>query len=90
LCSIDFGSCATTGPVIAPFCGPLLLPLTAGLVALGPNIPVGPGPCNASTTFFLPLPSNPAFAGMQLASQCVSLCAPSDTAMSNCLSWILQ
>jgi hypothetical protein len=95
LCGVDFGTCATTGPVLAPFCGPLLLPLTPALAILGPNIPVG-GPCNASTTFFLPLPSNPIFAGTPLCSQCVALCGASGTStgggtmMSNCLSWVLQ
>ena len=43
----------------------------------------------------LPLPGNPAFAGMPLCSQCIALCGTSGTVgggtmMSNCLSWILQ
>ena len=95
LCAVDFGACNTVGPIIPPFCGPVLVPLTAALTLLGPNIPVGPGPCGASTTFFLPLPANPAFAGTPLCSQCVSLCGASGTLgggtqMSNCLSWVLQ
>jgi hypothetical protein len=95
LCAVDLGSCATTGPVLAPFCGPVLLPLTPVLAILGPNVPVG-GPCNASTTFFLPLPSNPLLAGTPLASQCFALCGATGTSpgggtmVSNCLSWVLQ
>ena len=90
VCAVDFGSCAGTGPIIPGFCGPALLPLTPGLLLLPPQVPVGPGPCQASTTWFLPLPSNPSFVGTPLASQCFSLCSPSGTAMSNCLSWVLQ
>ncbi len=95
LCAVDFGTCNTTGPFIPPFCGPLLIPLTAAMLPLGPNIPVG-GPCNASTTFLLPLPSNPIFVGTPLCSQCIALCGTSGTfpgggtMMSNCLSWVLQ
>lgn len=95
LCGIDFGTCSTAGPFIPPFCGPVLLPLTAAMALLGPNIPVG-GPCLASTTFFLPLPSNPSFVGTPLCSQCVALCGATGTfpgggtMMSNCLSWVLQ
>jgi hypothetical protein len=46
--------------------------------------------------FFLPLPSNPIFAGTPLCSQCVALCGASGTStgggtmMGNCLSWVLQ
>jgi hypothetical protein len=90
LCAVDFGSCALTGPVPPPFCGPVLVPLTAAMLLMGPNVPAGAGPCNASTTWFLPLPSNPIFVGTPLCSQCVSLCAPTGTMMSNCLSWVLQ
>jgi hypothetical protein len=66
------------------------------LLPLGPNVPVGAGPCNASTTWFLPLPSNPLFAGTPLCSQCFALCGSAGTVggggtmMSNCLSWVLQ
>lgn len=95
LCAVDFGSCGGTGPTIPPFCGPILVPLTAAMLPMGPNIPVGPGPCGASTTWFLPLPANPAFAGTPLCSQCFTLCGASGTLgggtqMSNCLSWVLQ
>lgn len=95
LCAVDLGTCATVGPLVAPFCGQILVPVTAAMLLMGPNIPVGPGPCNASTTWFLPLPSNPIFVGTPLCSQCVSLCGASGTVgggtqMSNCLSWVLQ
>jgi hypothetical protein len=90
LCAIGFGPCNAAGPVIAPFCGPLMVSLPVPVV-LGPGIPVGPGPCGASHTEFLPLPNGPpALVGTVLSSQFVSLCAPSGTAMSNCLSWVLQ
>lgn len=95
LCAVDLGTCNTAGPLVAPFCGQILVPMTAAMALLGPNIPVG-GPCNASTTFLLPLPNNPVFAGTPLCSQCVALCGASSgtvgggTMMSNCLSWVLQ
>lgn len=95
LCAVDFGTCLTAGPLVAPFCGQILVPLSPAMLILGPNIPVGPGPCNASTTWFLPLPGNPIFAGTPMCSQCFSLCGASGTVgggtqMSNCLSWVLQ
>ncbi|MEZ6038242.1 MAG: hypothetical protein R3F29_12230 [Planctomycetota bacterium] len=89
LCGVDFGPC-NIGGAFPPLCGPLMLPMTAAMMPLGPNIPVGPGPCAASTTWLLPLPSNPAFVGMVLSSQCVSFCIPSGVSMSNCLTWVLQ
>lgn len=95
LCAVDFGTCMSAGPLVAPFCGPILVTLTPAMMVLGPNIPVGTGPCNASTTWFLPLPANPLFAGTPMCSQCVALCGASGTLgggtmMSNCLSWVLQ
>jgi hypothetical protein len=90
LCAVDIGTCATGGPLIAPFCGQFLIPMSSAMIVLGPNTPVGGSPCLASTTWFLPLPGNPIFAGTPLTSQCVSLCSPSGTAMSNCLSYVLQ
>jgi hypothetical protein len=95
LCAVDFGTCMTAGPLVAPFCGQILVPLTPGLFVLGANIPVGAGPCNASTTWLLPLPSNPIWAGTQMCSQVFTLCGASGTVgggtqMSNCLSWVLQ
>ncbi|HZN41523.1 MAG TPA: hypothetical protein VFD82_22145 [Planctomycetota bacterium] len=89
LCAVDFGACGV-GPTVAPFCGPILVPLTAAMLLLGPNIPIGGSPCNGSTTFLLPLPANPIFVGTPLASMCVALCSPSGTMMSNCLSFVLQ
>lgn len=95
MCGVDLGTCSSTGPLIPPFCGPILLPLTGALALLGPQIPIG-GPCNASATFLLPLPSNPSFVGTPLCSQCIALCGASGTSpgggtmMSNCLSWVLQ
>jgi hypothetical protein len=95
LCAVDFGGCNSSGPTVPPFCGPLLIPLTAAMLPLGPYIPAGPGPCNASATALLPLPANPAFAGTVMSSQWVTLCGASGalgggTQMSNCLTWVLQ
>lgn len=90
VCAVGFGSCNPAGPVIAPFCGPLMVSLPVPLV-LGPGIPIGPGPCGASDTELLPLPPGPpSLVGMVLSSQFVSFCSPNGTAMSNCLSWALQ
>jgi hypothetical protein len=90
LCGVDIGPCNAFGPVIPPFCGPLMLPLTSALLVLGPGFPAGPGPCQASDTQLLALPGNPALVGTVLSSQFVSLCSPIGTAMSNCLTWALQ
>lgn len=90
VCGIGFGPCNAAGPVIPPFCGPLMLPLPVPLV-LGPGIPVGGPPCLASDTQLLPLPPGPpALVGFVMSSQFVSFCSPTGTAMSNCLSWALQ
>lgn len=91
VCAVNLGPCQAAGPTIAPFCGPILLPLGSTLLLLAAQIPVGPGPCLASATWGLPLPSGPpSLVGTLLSSQCFSLCAPSGTAMSNCLTWALQ
>ncbi|HZT54883.1 MAG TPA: hypothetical protein VFA35_01550, partial [Burkholderiaceae bacterium] len=88
-CLINFGSCGT-GSLLPPLCGPVLVPLNAALVAMGINTTTGSSGCTGTTTFFLFLPPIPALAGTPLASQCVSLCPPTGTTMSNCLSWVLQ
>jgi hypothetical protein len=89
-CLLNFGSC-TTGTTFGPLCGPVLTPLTASLATLGINVTSSSGPpCSGTTTFLLFLPPIPALAGTPLASQCVALCPPTGTTMSNCLSWVLQ
>jgi len=95
VCAIDIGPCNGTGPIIAPLCGPALLPLTPAMAILGPNTPIGGTPCNASTTFFLWLPPNPTLAGIVVSSQCAAVCSNTSgtvtgTMMSNCLTWVLQ
>ena len=88
-CLISFGSCGT-GTTFPPLCGPLLINLGASAITLGMNVTTPGVGCTGTTTFLLPLPANPAFAGLPLASQCVGLCPPTGTTMSNCLSWVLQ
>jgi hypothetical protein len=90
MCAVDFGPCISPGIGIPGLCGGVLLPLTPAMLPLGPNIPVGAGPCSATTTWFLPLPSNPSFVGTVMSSQCLSFCSPTGTSMSNCLTWVLQ
>ncbi len=90
MCGVDFGPCQSAGIAFPPLCGQLLLPMTAAMLPLGPNIPTGGGPCSATTTWLLPLPSNPSFVGQVMSSQCVSFCFPTGTSMSNCLTWVLQ
>jgi hypothetical protein len=90
LCGVSLGGCNPAGPIVPPFCGPLMVPLTTLLGVLGPAIPVGPGPCQASDTQSLPLFGPPALIGTVFSTQFVSLCAPSGTAMSNCLTWTVQ
>ena len=89
-CVISFGSCAGGGTTFPPLCGPPLVNLSAAAITLGMNVTTGGVGCTGTTTFLLPLPNNPAFAGLPLASQCIGLCPPTGTTMSNCLSWVLQ
>ncbi|MGE3174701.1 MAG: hypothetical protein AB7O97_18860 [Planctomycetota bacterium] len=93
ICGISAGPCMAAGPVVLPFCGPILLggPL---LLSLGPTFtPPGFG-CGASATWGLPLPMDPAFCGIVLSSQCAAFCSSTfgatGTSLSNCLSWELQ
>jgi hypothetical protein len=88
-CLINVGSCAGSAGTIPPLCGPVLVP-TSAAVTLGFQITTGGGPCTGTTTFLLPLPPNPALAGLPLASQCIALCPPTGVTMSNCLSYVLQ
>jgi hypothetical protein len=87
-CLLNVGACGGAG-IIPPLCGPVLIPLPAA-ATLGPNITTGGAGCTGTTTFFLPLPANPALAGLPLASQCIALCPPTGITMSNCLSFVLQ
>ncbi|MCA8950827.1 MAG: hypothetical protein KDE27_15090 [Planctomycetes bacterium] len=87
-CLLSIGSCTTGMPTLPPLCGPLLV---GPGPTLGFNITSGTSGCLGSTTFFLPLPAAPAFAGLPLASQCVLLCGGgTGTALSNCQSWVLM
>lgn len=87
-CLINLGACGAAG-TIAPLCGPIMVPLP-GPVMLGPQFTTGGGPCTGTTTWILPLPANPALAGLPLASQCLALCPPAGVTLSNCLSFVLQ
>jgi hypothetical protein len=91
-CFVSIGSCMTAGPVIPPLCGQVLVPLGAPSITLGINVttPLGPGPCAGTTTFPFAIPPIPALVGLPMSSQCLALCPPTGTAMSNCLSWVLQ
>jgi len=92
-CLISIGACAAPGVTVPPLCGPLYIAGSAAgtLGTLGPNLVPGAG-CAGVTSFPLPLPPNPAFAGLPLASQCVAFCPAgvSGTSLSNCLSFVLQ
>lgn len=91
-CVVGVGSCGSGGggTVIPPLCGTPLVPMTAATLTLGANVPTGSAVCNGTTTFLLPIPPNPNLVGLPLASQCVTLCPPVGTSMSNCLSFVLQ
>src|SRR5262249_56832790 len=89
-CLLNFGACGT-GTTLGPLCGRVLPPLNASLATLGLQFTsTGGPPCSGTTTFLLPLPPVPALAGTPLASQCVAICPPTGTTLSNCLSWVLQ
>ncbi|MCA8974500.1 MAG: hypothetical protein KDC98_07245 [Planctomycetes bacterium] len=94
---LGFGHCRSSGPVIYPLCGPLLI---GGATATSPPLIAGPypvsgagGACAGSATVVVDFPYVPAFCGSRWSSMFVSLCqgsvgtAPFGTAMSNCLSW---
>lgn len=89
ICGIGVGPCFTAGPVIAPFCGPILVqaPLAA---TLGPVFTAAGAGCTGVANFGLPLPMNPFFAGLVLSSQCVAFCGASGNTLSNCISFELQ
>jgi hypothetical protein len=88
ICALSLGSCMIPGTPFPGLCGPLWLPLP--LWGTSPaQFPVGPG-CGASTSFALPLPPNPAFAGLPIASQWLAFCPGGGSSMSNCLSFVLQ
>lgn len=88
-CLVRFGPCSAGAPVIAPLCGPLYVGSVGTTIGFQVTSS-GSGSCLGSATFDLPLPAVPAFAGLQLASQCIVVCGPlTGTAMSNCQSWVL-
>jgi hypothetical protein len=89
VCGLGVGPCLPVGPVVAPFCGPIHVSLPT-ITTLGPVFtPFGAG-CTGVANFPLPLPNNPAFAGLVLSSQCVAFCAGTGNSMSNCISFELQ
>ncbi|MCC7062770.1 MAG: hypothetical protein IT456_08205 [Planctomycetes bacterium] len=88
-CILGVGTCASSG-ITPPLCGNVLVPLNPTTVTLPLQYPTGGVGCSGSTTWLLALPANPSLAGLPMASQCVGLCAPFGTAMSNCLSFVLQ
>lgn len=86
---LSIGTC-TGGIVAPPVCGLILVPLNAATVTLGFQVTTGGVGCTGTTTFLLPLPANPGLVGLPMASQCVGLCPPTGTTLSNCLSFLLQ
>lgn len=86
---ISIGSC-TAGITAPPACGLILVPLNSATIPLGFQITTGGTGCTGTTTFLLPLPANPALVGLPMASQCLGLCLPTGTTLSNCLSFVLQ
>lgn len=89
-CLLDIGACNAATAIVPPLCGPLLMMNSGAPLTLGFQVTTGGGFCTGTTTFVLPLPANPAFAGLPLASQCLALCPPTGTTLSNCLSFVLQ
>jgi hypothetical protein len=92
-CIIGVGACSPA-PVIPPLCGPVLTPNILG--TLGPIHTGTGGGCGGSAVFPLPLPLIPSLCGTVVSSQCSVLCpgashtVPFGTALSNCLSFLLQ
>jgi hypothetical protein len=92
-CLIGSGPCAAPGVLPPPLCGPVFA-ATPLLGTLGPNV-LGPSSavCGGSTAYPFPLPPAPGLAGWVISSQCVALCSSAlgtGTAVSNCLSFMLQ
>ncbi|MFO1077033.1 MAG: hypothetical protein U1E73_04820 [Planctomycetota bacterium] len=89
-CLVNFGACSSTGTTFGPLCGPLLVALNASTLTLGFQVTAGSTGCTGTATQPLWLPPNPILAGITMSSQFVGLCPPTGTAMSNCLSWVMQ
>jgi hypothetical protein len=89
VCGLGVGPCLPVGPVVAPFCGPIHVALPT-ITTLGPVFTAAGAGCTGTATFGLPLPNNPAFAGLVLSSQCVAFCGAGGNSMSNCISFELQ
>jgi len=88
-CLVRIGACTAGAPTLPPLCGPLLV--SGAGPTLGFNLTSGVSGCNGTTTFLLPLPAVPAFAGLPLHSQCIVICgALTGTSLSNCQSWVLS
>lgn len=86
---LSIGVCSG-GTVAPPVCGPVLVPLNPTTVTL-PFLVTNPGVgCTGSVTFLFPLPALPSLVGLPMASQCIGLCPPTGTTLSNCLSFFLQ
>ncbi|MCC6672463.1 MAG: hypothetical protein IT458_15470 [Planctomycetes bacterium] len=87
------GPCLAAGLPVPPFCGPLLVPLMpVAPIVVGPLATGGVGPCDGKASVNLPIPLNPAFCGVTLASQYFVVCRSAvgiGTGVTNCLSWTI-
>ena len=85
---INAGPCNPGGPIVPPFCGPVLVPIAPPPVVV--SLGTGPGlGCSGAVQVPLPIPLDPALCGGVLSSQCFGICTTGlvGTFVSNCLSW---
>lgn len=90
-CGIGLGPCSTAGPILSPFCGPLLF--GPSVMTLGPVITPPGAPCSGFAAFNLPLPMDTTLCGVVASSQCASVCNVGGFlgfSLSNCISWEVQ
>lgn len=82
------GACNAPGVSIAPFCGPILVPLIPPPIVI--NLGTGPGiGCGGGFQVSVPIPLDRSLCGGTLSSQCFGICSNPGlgTFVSNCLTW---
>ncbi len=87
------GPCQPNGPLILPFCGPIMVPFQP----LPPIVPAGVSTggntgCTGTASIPLPVGVDPALCGVEFSSQYIGLCTQPilGTFVSNCLTWTVR
>ena len=90
---LNFGACTPPGFFSPPLCAPVLVPVAAAPITVGP-LATGTGVgCTGNLGLAFAIPFNPVFCGTVFSSQWVVLCNTASgvgTAVSECLSWMIS